>query len=63
MSLNIIFHISNFHDLKIVNNIFIFEGGLIFLSREGVCVYVYIYIYIYIYIVERMYVNNSNCDS
>ena len=35
MSLNLIFHISDFHNLKIVNNIFffIFEGGLIFLSR------------------------------
>ena len=35
MSLNFIFYISDFHNLKIVNNIFffIFEGGLIFLSR------------------------------
>ena len=34
MSLNLIFHIADFHNLKIVNNIFffIFEGGLIFLS-------------------------------
>ena len=38
MSLNLIFHRSDFHNLKIVNNIFffIFEGGLIFLSK---CVY------------------------
>ena len=35
MSLNFILHITDFHNLKIVNNIFflIFEGGLIFLSR------------------------------
>ena len=35
MSLNLIFHMSDFHNLKIVNNIifFIFTGGLIFLSR------------------------------
>ena len=31
----LIFHISDFHYLKIVNNVFfiIFEGGLIYLSR------------------------------
>ena len=42
MSLNLIFHMSNFHNLKTVNNIFffIFEGGRIFLSI-GVYVYVY----------------------
>ena len=35
MTLNLIFHIYDFHDLKIVNKIFffIFEGGLKFLSR------------------------------
>ena len=35
MSLNLIFHMSDFNNLKIVNNIFFFilEGGLIFLSR------------------------------
>ena len=34
MSLNLIFHISDFHNLKIASNIFffIFEGGLKFLS-------------------------------
>ena len=44
MSLKLIFHISDFHNLKIVNNFvfFLFEGGLIFLSRD---VYIYIYIY------------------
>ena len=46
MLLNHIFHISDFHNLKIVNYIFffIFEDGLIFLSRDN---YIYIYIYIY----------------
>ena len=41
MSFNFIFHISDFHNLKIVENIFvfIFEGGLIFLYR-----YVYTYV-------------------
>ena len=36
MFLCLIFHISDFHNLKIVNNIFffIFEGVLIFLSRS-----------------------------
>ena len=35
MSLNIIFHIFDFHDLKDLNNIFffIFEDGLKFLSK------------------------------
>ena len=35
MSLNLMFHISDFHNLKIVNNIFflIFKGDLISLSR------------------------------
>ena len=35
MSLNLIFHISDFQNLKLVNNIFffIFEGGLIILYR------------------------------
>ena len=47
MSLNLIFHISDFDDLNFVNNIsfFISKGCLIFLSE----VYIYIYIYIYIY--------------
>ena len=46
MSLNLIFHISNFHNSKIVNNIFffVFEGVLIFLSR-GIYIYIYIYIF------------------
>ena len=45
--ITLIFYISDFHNSKIVNNIFffIFEGGLIFLSRDE---YSYIYIYIYI---------------
>ena len=35
MSLNLIFHISDFHNLKVVNKIFffIFEGGHTFLTR------------------------------
>ena len=39
LSFYLIFHLSAFHNLKIVNNIFflILEGGLIFLSR-GVCI-------------------------
>ena len=51
MSINVIFDLSDFHYLKIVNNIFffIFKGGLIFLSR-GVCVFISIYLSIYIYI-------------
>ena len=41
MSLNLIIHVSDSHNLKIVNNIFflIFEGGHIFLSW-GVYTYV-----------------------
>ena len=42
MSLNLTFHISDFHNLKIINNIFffIFEGGLIILYR-GIYIYIY----------------------
>ena len=56
MALNLIFHISDFHNLKIVDNIFffIFKGGLIFLSR-GVCVCIYIYINQPIGIVGRVF--------
>ena len=38
MSLKLIFHVSDFHNLKIVNKIFffIFEGGLMFLF-SGYC--------------------------
>ena len=41
MSLHLIFHISDFHNLKIVNNIFffLFEGGLIFLSSGYILIY------------------------
>ena len=41
MSLNLIFHISDFYHLKIVNNIFffIFEGGLIILFRGWLVVW------------------------
>ena len=50
LSLCLIFHISDFHNLKIVNNIFffIFESGFTFLSRG-----VYIYIYIYTFFKEK----------
>ena len=43
MSLNPIFHIFDLDNSKIVNNIFffIFEGGLMFLSRD---VYVFVYV-------------------
>ena len=36
MFLNLIFHISDFHNLEIVNNIFFFgfEGGYIFLLKD-----------------------------
>ena len=45
MSLNLIFQISDFHNLKIVNNIFLFvlEGSLSFFSR-GIYIYIYTYI-------------------
>ena len=59
---NPIFHISDFHNWKIVNYIFffIFDGSLIFLS-SGVYIYICvcvwcIYIYIYIYQV------NEDCE-
>ena len=47
----LIFHISDFHNLKIVNDMFffIFEGGLKFLSRS---VYIYIYIYMCVCVCE-----------
>ena len=65
MSLNLIFCISDFYNLKIVNNefFFIFEGGLIFLSRavyinvisnKKVKPHTHTYIYIYIYICEKV---------
>ena len=47
LSFFLIFHISDFYNLKFVKNNFFFsffEGGLIFLPR-GLYIYIYIYIY------------------
>ena len=54
MSLSLIFHISDFHNLKIVNNIFlfIFEGGFSF------CPGVYVF---YVYSME-MYIWSKAMD-